>query len=61
MMKSAMPIESSEPQEGEGLGAGADAMAEAMMRYMPLKSLPGFGAMSEQEMYGLMEMLRGLL
>ena len=40
---------------------GADAMMEAMMRFMPLKSLKSFGMMNEEQVLGLLEELKKAL
>lgn len=38
-----------------------NAMAQAMMQYMPLKSLVSFGVMNQEQMFGLLQMLKTLV
>ncbi len=57
-MSGMMSMDSHMETDGEGLGAGQDEMMQAMMMYMPLKSLPSFTPITDEQVAGLMEMLR---
>ena len=46
---------------GEGLGAGGEQMAKAMMMYMPLKSLQSFTGMTEEQMVGIIKLINSAL
>lgn len=49
---------SSHTGEGEGLGASEEEMNRAMMQYMPLKSLPSFMPITDEQVAGLMTIFR---
>ena len=49
---------SSHTGEGEGLGASEEEMNRAMMQYMPLKSLPSFVPMTDEQVAELMTIFR---
>ena len=60
-----MMAQMSSHDTGEG-GISGDAeqdnaMAQAMMQYMPLKSLVSFGVMNQEQMFGLLQMLKTLV
>ena len=40
---------------------GNDEMVQAMMRFMPLKSLISFGRMNDEQLQGLLAMLKNAL
>ena len=57
-------VEGRSTGESDGISGNAEqdnAMQEAMMKYMPLKSMMSFGVMDRAQMESLLEMLRGLV
>lgn len=58
LMKKFEHVAASYSGEGEGLGAGESQMNQAMMEYMPLKSIPSFVPMNDEQYTALLTMFQ---